>query len=150
MRAPTPSAAAELAVPDMREIGMRVISYATRCDAALVRACSRGRDRLDAVRSSEIFARPENVFAPLRDSLDVLSRDVLRAIMLKLSEKRSDFAAIAGKLEALSPLSVLSRGYAVVRSDSSALTDSGMVAIGDKLSITLSKGSLTATVTDKS
>ena len=150
MRAPTPSAAAELAVPDVREVGMRVIGCADRCEAALARACQNERGRLELVASSRIYENPAFIFEPFADAVREKRLDISRVTAAYLGEKRSEFRAAVGKLEALSPLAVLSRGYGVVRKSGVAITDAESVDVGDKISIMLSRGEIGATVTEKS
>ena len=149
LRAPTPSAAAELAVPDMRELAMRVVDLADRCDNALIRLCKHNRERFENACAVEFLKDPTAIFLPFRDELSERVHDFRRALSDTVSAKRSAMALCAGKLEALSPLAVLSRGYSVVQSGGHAVTDANQVAIGDEIGIRLSHGGLTARIVDK-
>lgn len=149
LRAPTPSAAAELAVPDMRELAMRVIDLADRCDQSLARVCRRSRERLEDIRSAEFFSSPTAIFMPFRDELAERTYDFQRAFAGTVAAKRAEMALCAGKLEALSPLAVLSRGYSVVQCGGAAVTDSNQLTVGDEIGIRLSRGRITAKVVEK-
>lgn len=149
LRAPTPSAAAELAVPDMRDLAMRIADLSDRCDNALARSCKRSRERLGNICAADFFKDPTAIFSPFKDELSLRVDDVRCAMSDAISAKRSSMALCAGKLEALSPLAVLSRGYSVVQSGGRSLTDADQVAIGDEIGIRLSRGSITARIVDK-
>lgn len=149
MRAPTPSAAAELAVPDVRELNMRVLDLSDRCDGALLRLCKAGRDRLEFVRRSAIFEAPTSIVEVYKDELRKCADELTGSFSLYVSAQKTVFASTVGKLEALSPLAVLSRGYAVVRKKGVAITDSKSVESGDEIDVMLERGWLRARVSDK-
>lgn len=146
LRAPTPSAAAELAVPDYRELCMRIDGCRERCDNSLERTVGAMRDRLLAVAESDIMRDPVAMLAPHRDELSECINDFSRAIGAYISTQRMRFTASVGKLEALSPLAVLSRGYSVVYKCGTPITDASETKIGDDISIRLSNGRINATV----
>ena len=149
MRAPTPSAAAELAVPDSRELGMRILNLSDRCDMALSRAVADARDRLGAVRDCAVFQNPAAIIAPYSEELSERYERLNSALKASTDAKRTKFSMTVGKLEALSPLAVLSRGYSVVRSSGVAVVDASDVDVGDELDIMLSHGRLSARVSSK-
>lgn len=146
LRAPTPSAAAELSCPDVRELLLRVDLSSTRLDNALKRLVENGRDRLAFITEKEIFAHPEMIFGEwyrrlgdVKNSLNVNYKNLV-------SELRSRASVAIGKLEALSPLAVLSRGYAVVESESGIVDSIKKIKPQDRINIRLRDGSLSATV----
>ena len=114
-RAATPSQAAEIVVPDVREIEKYVWTLRDMLESYLTSAITRRRARLEQCRGSRVFQRPELLFANQRQLLDnniqrlqlVMRRDVLA--------KRNDFRVATEKLAMLSPLAVLSRGYSITR-----------------------------------
>jgi len=123
VRASTPTAAARLVVPDLGELNAGLARLRDALDASVSRLLARDRERLERDRSR------------------------LRAAPLLLLERRRvalDHAA--ARLQALSPRATLARGYAVVRSDGSALRDAAAVAPGAALEIELAAGGLAATV----
>ena len=126
-RAPTPSAAAELAVPDLNVLRQRL-------DVAAERACGGLEGGL-----SERLRRLEEA------KLSYGEKNVER--LLRLKEER--LKGLVGKVDTLSPLSVLARGYAVVSKEGKALTDAADVGLGDSVEIRLQKGKLKAKVEEK-
>ena len=124
-RAPTPTAAGALVVPDARELG------------AAVEACRR---RLElAVRA--LVTRDEARLARLRDRLR-------GAPQLLLERRRGALDHAGARLQALSPLATLGRGYAIVRAEGVAVREASAVAPGERLEIELSVGALGARVED--
>ncbi len=146
LRAPTPSAAAELAVPDARELAMRVITAADRCESALTRLLDHNKERLLRVLASPTVASPSGVFSAYRERLELVSADIVTAYQRRLTDIRVDFASKVGKLEALSPLSVLARGYSVVTRDGVGISDVKGVSVGDDVRIRVNRGELVANV----
>jgi exodeoxyribonuclease VII large subunit len=127
MRAPTPSAAAEIAVPDLNVLRQRLDGMAERACGGLEGGLTERMRRLDDARLAYDAKNVEK--------------------LLRWKEER--LKGLAGKLNSLSPLGVLSRGYAVVSKDGRALIDSSSVEVGDSVEIRLQKGKLTAKVEGK-
>jgi exodeoxyribonuclease VII large subunit len=125
VRAPTPTAAARLVVPDLDELR-----------AALVRA----RQRLGA-GSARLLERDRARLARSRERLS-------SAPALLLERRRAALDRSAARLQALSPLATLARGYAIVRARGAVVRDAGSVAAGDAVEIALARGALTARVED--
>ena len=148
LRAPTPSAAAELAAPDARELMMRISASHERCDRALERLIDLLRERLNSISASEVFASPRAILADKYDALGEVGERVRAALEQSISAARSRFSVVAGKLEALNPISVLSRGYSVVYKDGASVSSTGSISIGDEVTIKMSQGSISATVTE--
>lgn len=149
LRAPTPSAAAELASPDLRELSVRLDEMQGRADRALVRTADRMSDRLRRVTDKAIFTTPTSLYDPHRERLS----DAVHALSLAFNDtvgaSRLRMAGICGRLEGLNPLSVLSRGYSVALKGDSAITSAADVEIGDAIRVRLADGSIDATVTHK-
>ena len=148
LRAPTPSAAAELAVPDRRELLLLTSSLSDRLDSALSSKLNREKDRLNVLTSSSVLRLPEATFAQKRAVLDGLFKSLTASATAAISNERSRYAVLCGKLEVLSPLSVLSRGYALAQLDNHVITSAKQVIKGDSINIRLSDGSIDATVTE--
>ena len=149
LRAPTPSAAAELASPDLRELSVRLDEMQGRADRALVRTADRMSDRLRRITDKPIFVTPTSLYDPHRERLS----DAVHALSLALNEtvgaSRLRMAGICGRLEGLNPLSVLSRGYSVALKGDAAITSSADIDVGDAIHVRLADGSIDATVTHK-
>lgn len=113
LRAATPTAAAVHAVPDAAEERARLGAYRTRLEAATVRRLELERQRLAALERR--LREPREVLATQRLRIDELAERAGRAITHHLRLARAALARHAGRLDALSPLGVLDRGYAIVR-----------------------------------
>lgn len=148
MRAPTPSAAAEIAVPDAREIMMRLADYSERLEAALLRTVMKKRERLDKILENEIFSNPASVFLGIRERISNLCADAVSNVNATISSSKSELRVLAEKANALSPLSVLERGYSVAENENRVIKSIQDTAVEEKIKITLSDGTLSATVTE--
>lgn len=146
MRAPTPSGAAELAVPDYRDLLRYTDNCTDRCERALVRNLERAKERLDRALSTRSLSRPISLIEEFDARVDSLVSRAEMGILNLLERKKSELSLLAGKAEALSPLSVLSRGYSVVESRGSAVSDSSELSVGQSVDIVFSKGRVNATV----
>ena len=114
LRAPTPSAAAEAVVPD----GSAVLEMLRRAPGRLGRALGGAAERRRASveqRVRRLERSMERRFAPVRQSLDAATARLERAAVVGTERRRARLAALGGRLDALSPLSTLARGYAVPR-----------------------------------
>jgi exodeoxyribonuclease VII large subunit len=145
-RAPTPSAAAELAVPDMGEILRGLASVRTGLQVSMQKLIAQERRVLNQLTQSRVFARPEQMLDNFRMRLDEKEFDLDRAVRQALLQKRQATASLAGKLGALNPLSVLSRGYATVSREGASVTSAKQINESDTLDIRFADGSVRATV----
>lgn len=146
MRAPTPSAAAEIAVPDIREILMRLDSTEQRCSAALRRALALEKDRLEKLGIHEMRGKMLEFIEELREKTASLYSDAVSGIGRTVSDKRNLLALNSEKCSVLSPLSVLTRGYSIVESNGAVVASAKKLAIGDKLTLRMSDGRVRAEV----
>lgn len=148
VRAPTPSAAAAQVLPDRLALASQLQRDWRRLTAAmrnqLVRARSSLSRRADALR----VLAPGTRLATQRARLAAASRALVRALSGDQQRRGARLAAAAGRLDVLSPLAVLERGYAFVRraSDGSILRSADQVVPGDTISIRLGQGELEASV----
>ena len=145
-RAPTPSAAAELAVPDMGEILRSLESARLGLQSLMQKRIAQEKRFLGQLTASRVFTRSEQMLDNFRMQLDEKEADLNRAVGQTLSQKRQSITSVAGKLEALNPLSVLSRGYATVSREGISITSVKQINENDTLDIQMADGSLTATV----
>lgn len=150
MRAPTPSAAAEIAVPDSRQLLLYTDSLLERAVCALNKNAKRAEERLNYLKNSKVFVSPETVFEVKRHAVSQVENDLSRAVEKKLSGARTQMELLAQKLEALSPLSVLSRGYLVAQHDGKTVKSIKDVGVGDEISVRLTDGTLKAEIKEKS
>lgn len=150
VRAPTPSAAAEIAVPEVGDVKNTISVAGRRALAALASAVSARRGRLRAVLSSWAIRRVPDRLRGISQELDEASRragTAATSVVFRTGERLADLSARA---EALSPLAVLARGYSVTTREGSTapLTSASEVGAGDRIRIRLAGGSLGATVTE--
>ena len=146
-RASTPSNAAEIAVPDMAELLQRLDSFRSRMAQGTLNGLERQERRLMALAEKRVLTDPLAFVQDKRLQLDYVQQrlgDVTGAV---LGRHRQKFAALAASLDAMSPLAVLGRGYAVARDEQGKILKSWReTAPGSRVSVTLGEGGFTAVV----
>lgn len=148
MRAPTPSAAAEIAVPDRRELMMRLVSYDERLSLALESRLNRAKERLEYLRRSTMDTRIERTIGQRRDYMLGLEEKARLLVTSSLTRAKDKLALMAGRADALSPLSILKRGYSVAEKDGRVVTTVCELDVDTDIGLTFSDGSATARITD--
>ena len=148
-RAPTPSAAAELAVPDQGELLAHLANKLARMQALVGGRVAQERRYLNQLMQSSVLLRPERIFDVFRQRLSEYESGIDRTMSVQLERNRQTLARIGGKLEALSPLSVLSRGYAAVSMDGKSVARATDVEDGDRIAVRFVDGTVEAVVTKK-
>lgn len=147
-RAPTPSAAAELAVPESSELSRALRGYTERMDLAVRSRVSRERERVQRLAASRVMTSPERYVDDCRMRVGDMSLRLDRAAEARLGNARGEFLRLAGQLEALNPLSILTRGYAVARRGETPVRSVRELNVGDSLRLTLSDGEAGVSVTE--
>lgn len=147
VRAPTPSAAAEL-VSEEREVLLAMLSdHLDRSGDALLRMVERRRERLEWMARRPCLLRPEEPIERANQTIDLLSDRMERAQTRVLERAQARLVNIAGRLEALSPLKVLSRGYAAISTESGkVVVKASDLAGGDKVKIAFADATRIATI----
>ena len=147
-RAPTPSAAAELAVPDTRDWLGHFRATGERIRSLAEVNIAQKKKYLQQLTASRVMRHPEQVLSPFYLRLSGLEQGLEQAAKQILRERQQRLARISAKMEALSPLSVLSRGFAAVsRENGEAVTSASKIKRGDSLRIEFSDGRILAQVT---
>lgn len=142
LRAATPSNAAELAVPDQNELLHRLSQLDGRMAQAMSRRLEEARVRLEQVARSRALSSPMQYVDSRRELLDYQSGRLIHGLTGTLGRERERFGRLAAALDALSPLKVLGRGYALVRDEQGALVkELDQVHRGDKLTVRVADGS---------
>lgn len=150
LRAATPSNAAELAVPDCGEIGEVLESVRARLSQAMKKKLSDGRARVVDLSSRRVMHNPAAYIDQKRQELDVLHEQLGSRFERTVSGKRHEYVRLATALDALSPLKVLGRGYAIASAeDGRALSSVAGIEVGSGISVRLRDGSLKCRVEDK-
>jgi exodeoxyribonuclease VII large subunit len=141
-RALTPSEAAELVVPAAEEIRALLRGHQQRLQGLLRARVEAARARLDGLASRRCFRRPFDRVYDLQRRLDELERRAGHSIKHKLARARGELQTLAGKLESLSPLGVLSRGYSVTqRAETGELVrDAEQLQPGERIETRLQRG----------
>ncbi len=146
-RAPTPSAAAEIAVPDTAELKNKFNNVIKHEAASIERLLSRHREKLTLLSSSRILKNPSVLIDDRRMAILLASEKIAAAEGANINTAKIRLGRISGKLEALNPLSVISRGYSAIYSEDSTLIKSvDQLEIGMKINFQTSDGSAEATV----
>ncbi len=147
LRAPTPSAGAELAVPARTDLEVEVWDLAGRLAGAVTRHLRARRERVILAARSPAFRTPWEFYRRRSQDTDRL-RDRLEAAGHRLLDRgRLRWEGVSGRLHALSPLAVLDRGYSIVRRpDGAVVRGSGDVEEGDPVSVRLGRGGISCIV----
>ena len=148
LRAPTPSAAAELAVPVLSELKASLDGVVGRMAQALETGQRLRRMKLERASSASSLRRPvETLIDPRRAALAQLTARMDRALPLTCQKARTRLDHTAASLRALDPEAVLERGYAIVSSERGIVMRADAVAVGDDIHIRMAGGTLDAAVT---
>lgn len=147
LRAATPSNAAELAVPDQEALRQTLDTFSEAMAAGLSRQLKSAKQHLTVLAASPALKSPTAYINRRRDGLLLLQGRLAAAQSRKLQQAKQRYIALASKLDAMSPLKVLTRGYAMAQNQNHEVIRSvSQVSCGDTLVISVSDGSITATV----
>lgn len=145
MRAPTPSAAAELAVPDIKDLYFQLDGAERRIKSALVRIVEKSRERLSS-SEEKINELKVVFFEQKRQLITEIEKTTQTLIYDLLKDKSMQLKFFSEKLDAMSPLAVLSRGYSYVEQDSRVINSVKNVSCGENVKINFSDGVLFAEI----
>ena len=147
VRAPTPSAAAELAVPESAELARKIGNVQTRMELLCTQKIKLSRERLARLASSRSLTSPMNLIDDKRMALGVTEEKLYSRMEKILERKKAMLGASAAKLDALNPLAVVARGYSAVFADDGKLIKSvGQTKVGETVSFMLTDGKISAEV----
>ena len=148
LRAPTPSAAAELAVPEAAALRAAIDGLLEGGAAAIERRLTLERAHLARLNASAALNMPSRLLIERRETaLERLTGRMTRAAQAMPQTKRARLDGLMRALNAVNPNAVLERGYAVVRQNGQAVTDASALDVGDLIDVTLKGGPLGARVT---
>ena len=147
-RALTPTAAAELIAPSTDELRATMRAIRERLAASLRSRAAAARSQLVSLGGRRIFRRPLDRVHEMARRLDELELRSTRAIRVRHGNGRAQLGGLVGRLESLSPLAVLSRGYSLTERtrDEELVQDASTVEIGDRITTRLSRGRLISAV----
>lgn len=150
LRAATPSNAAELAVPDQDALRQNMDSMLLSMATILQRQLKASRQHLSVLAASPALQSPESYLQQRRKSLSHLESKLLSIQTQNISRHRNRYISCTAKLDALSPLKVLTRGYSMTQTNSGEIIRSvSQVSPGDQIRITVSDGTALASVISK-
>lgn len=147
LRAPTPSAAAELAVPDFYQQKEMLMNYYRRILSSAADRIGYEKARLELNKSKILRLSPQNYIDNLRIRCDRAVMAMDSAVKNEMAEKSKELSSLCAKLDAMSPLKILARGYSVASRQGRIITDIGDVEKGDLINIIISNGDIECEVT---
>lgn len=148
LRAPTPSAAAEMIIPEKSALEYTAAMFAQRLRSFMTGRVAAEKSRLDNLKSTSVFRRPYDLVYQQRMRLDVMEKDMAKSIQAAMSVVRERIRGFYGKLDALSPLAILARGYSISSraSDGAYISSINDVNVNDRIEIRVSDGKIKCSV----
>jgi len=147
LRAPTPSAAAELAVPRIEDIQEKLETYRSRFKNSLIKKLEFMKLRYQKCMAGKAFKDPMQKINEQYMLLDRIVKKIEYNIVNKVKDEKTKMIKSISKLDALSPLKTLTRGYTVTEHNGKIVNSSKILKTGDKIEITFSDGKSSAQIT---
>lgn len=135
LRAPTPSAAAELAVPDTASLSAAVDSYKNALDNAFATVIARKRHELMAIESELKNYTPSAALSAMREKLAANEIRLSEAVKSCIERKKAIIGSRAAALDSLSPLKIMSRGYSLVYKENELIRSADELSEGDRITV---------------
>ena len=146
LRAPTPSAGAELAVPDIEELKIKLETYNNRYKNSLKKKIEYMKLRYEKCMASKVFKEPTSKIKDLYIQLDNNIKDLERSITNKVKDLKTKSIETISKLDTLSPLKTLTRGFSIIEKDDQIVKSSKNLIAGDEIKIKFVDGSRDARI----
>lgn len=148
MRAPTPSAAAELASPDISQLREYINGYERRCEKASMAAVEKKFMAYNSLSAKLSAQSPENRLKLMEEKLANLQNRAETAVKRNFDRYSTQLAEKAARLDSLSPLKVMARGYSLVYKGDELVRDSADLSVGQEITLRFDKGTATAEIID--
>lgn len=147
-RAPTPSAAAELVIPKKEDLTALLQGFSQRMKTTLVSRVDFLNEKLTALGERHVFKKPFNVIVQYEQEIDDLAGTLALKGEFVIKFKKESLNALTGKLDALSPLAILNRGYSITlrKKDGEVLKDAGVLKKRELIKTKLAKGEIISRV----
>ena len=143
LRAPTPSAAAEVSVPEINKLREHLGAMEYRLKALVLQALEKKRIILSKTSTHSALTRPDRWLAVRRQQVDLAVEEITKSIRSKMEDNKHSLLQNIAKLEALSPLATLARGYSICRlKDGSILRRAGQAQQEEEINVLLHQGEL--------
>ena len=150
LRAPTPSAAAELAVKNSYETGAYIDGLMRSMDFFISRYVEDGENSLRLVLTRPVFKRPESLFDKWDAYVGILKNDTDKNLRFKIERYEGMLFSLSGRMEALSPFGAIKRGYAVLYGESGEnIKSAEKISVGDRIKILMNDGTVLAEILKK-
>jgi exodeoxyribonuclease VII large subunit len=146
LRAPTPSAAAEVAVADIAELKMRLLTYQNRFKTSLKKKIEFMEMRYKKCMASRVFKEPLQKINEKYILIDIKVKAIENATKRILEKSKKKFGEVVSKLDALSPLKTLTRGYCLAETNGNIVRSVNAIQTGDKVSLCFVDGKKNAIV----
>lgn len=147
LRAPTPSAAAELAVPDVKSMAFEVNNLSVSLEKAIDYKLSTNEKLLDSIKNS-VLGNKEQFFKPIEEKIQSFENQLSNTFTQRLSIEQNKIKGIASTLNSLSPLAVLGRGYSITFKDNNPISSGKSLKKDDNITIKLNDSTVNAIVTE--
>lgn len=140
LRAPTPTAAAELAVPNLVDLNKYINQLNIRLNETILKKVNIQKLYLDSYKNSYIIKNPMILYENKKQKLDLINEKINSCILLKLDNKRIMLETIIDKLNLVNPLNVLKRGFSLAYKDDKIITSSKNIKEKDLIKLRFSEG----------
>jgi exodeoxyribonuclease VII large subunit len=146
LRAPTPSAAAELAVPDIFELKSDLLGLKQHLSVLMRNLVESEKEKVENIQKQVTILSPANKIKNSRQELSNLYEKAVNLVTLKINDEKTKISLLSSKLNALSPLNVLSRGYSISYNNDLPIKSVNDVKSGDNIKIRVTDGEFFAEV----
>ena len=146
-RAPTPSAAAEIAIVDIEEVKMKLETYNQRYKMLLKKKLENVILQFEKCMKSRVFTDPKSKINEYYMLIDIKIKELEKHIMSKVESSKLHSHKLISKLDAISPLKTLTRGYSIVEHEGKIIKNSKDIKVGDEISLQFNDGKRQATIT---
>ena len=150
LRAPTPSAAAELVCPDINMLFSYIAALKNTLESQINYIVDNHIQYVSELSDSPVLVDYESLIHSFEDNVEVLETRLNDSLSYNLESKEMMLSALAGKLNALSPLAVLARGYSVIQKENEVVKSASQIKIKDKITFVLQDGKAMCTVNEVS
>ena len=146
LRAPTPSAAAELAVADTRELALKLENYKTRYKLALKKKVELMRLQYEKCMARRVFKEPLQEINEKIIRLDMIVKNMQNSIINRYKDSKNEMVKVISKLDTLSPLKTLTRGYVITQKEGSIVKSVNDIAKDDEVELRFIDGTKNAKI----
>ncbi len=150
VRASTPSAAAELVSAEYESMLNKILSLRRKLTSLIEAELEYEKNRLERLSKSRVMTSPLGFIEDRGIKLDMLCSKMKYEYRSRISDRKNKFSALTAQLDALSPLKVISRGYAIAEKDSRVIKSTSELNTGDNINIRFSDGTVNCTVNERS